>query len=122
MQFREMDDRVTYAEQLDDAGTRPIDLVNVFTIAPEDVEEFLAVWADDAAFMKQQPGFIRAQLHRGTAGSTVFVNVARWESPATLRAAFTSPEFQAAAARYPASAVASPHVCTTVAVPGVCTT
>jgi heme-degrading monooxygenase HmoA len=117
-----MDDRITYAEQFDDAGTRPIDLVNVFTVAPGDVEDFLAVWADDAAFMKRQPGFIRAQLHRGIAGSTVFVNIARWESPATLRAAFTSQEFRAATARYPAGAVASPHVCTTVAVPGICTT
>jgi heme-degrading monooxygenase HmoA len=28
--------------------------------------------------MKQQPGFISTQLHRGTAGSTTYVNVAVW--------------------------------------------
>jgi hypothetical protein len=36
------------------------------------------LWAGDAAFMKQQPGFISTQLHRGTAGSTTYVNVAVW--------------------------------------------
>ena len=49
-------------------------------MAPEDTRRFLQVWADDAAFMKQQPGFISAQLHQGTAGSTTLMNVAVWES------------------------------------------
>jgi hypothetical protein len=34
--------------------------------------------------MKQQPGFISTQLHRGTAGSTTLVNVAVWESARAL--------------------------------------
>jgi heme-degrading monooxygenase HmoA len=48
----------------------PIVLINEFNVAPEDTERFLEVWADDDAYMKQQPGFISTQLHRGTAGST----------------------------------------------------
>src|SRR5262249_29422694 len=76
--------------------------------------------AQDAAFMKQQPGFISTQLHCGTAGSTTFVNVAVWESARALGRAFGSPEFQALLARYPADAVAAPHVFTKVAVPGIC--
>lgn len=120
MKFREMDRHVTYAEQLDgDDG--PITLVNVFTMEPDDVDDFLRVWGDDAAFMKRQPGFIRAQLHRGTRGSATFVNVATWESAGALRAAFTAPEFRATAALYPESADASPHVFTKTAVPGICT-
>ena len=64
-----MDDQVTYAQQLqEDDG--PVVLINQFNLAPGDAERFLQVWADDAAFMKQQPGFISTQLHRGTAGST----------------------------------------------------
>ncbi len=70
--------------------------------------------------MKQQPGFISTQLHRGIAGSTTFVNVAVWESAAALRAAFTSPEFQAHVAHYPDSAVTQPHLFQKVAVPGIC--
>jgi heme-degrading monooxygenase HmoA len=118
MQLREMDEQVTYVQQLqEDAG--PIVLVNVFNVAPEDAERLLEVWADDAAFMKQQPGFISTQLHRGTAGSTTFVNVAEWESARALGAAFRSPEFQSRAARYPDSVVASPHVFKKVAVPEI---
>lgn len=120
MRFREMDRHVTYAEQLGAADDEPIQLINVFTMDAPDVQSFLEVWADDSAYMKRQPGFIRAQLHRGTGGSTTFVNVATWESAAALRAAFSAPEFQAAVARYPQSVEAAPHVCTTVAVPGIC--
>jgi len=73
-----MDDHATYARQLhQDDG--PVVLINQFNLAPGDTERFLQAWADDAAFMKQQPGFISTQLHRGTAGSTTF-----WQSPRTV--------------------------------------
>src|SRR5215831_1989991 len=49
-------------------------LINVFTVAPEDADRFVAAWAEDAAYLKRQPGFIATQLHRGIAGSTVFLN------------------------------------------------
>ena len=67
----QMDPRVTFAEQLQQE-TGPVVLINTFTVAPEDAERLLAVWAEDAAFMKRQPGFISTQLHRGIAGSTTF--------------------------------------------------
>src|SRR6266542_5809182 len=103
MELREMDERITYMQQLQD-DTGPVVLINQFNVAPEDAERFLEVWANDAAFMKQQPGFISTQLHRGTAGSSTFVNVAEWESARALGEAFRSPEFQSRAARYPDSA------------------
>ncbi len=119
MMFREMDDQVTYLRQLqEDDG--PVVLINQFNLAPGDAGRFLQVWADDAAYMRQQPGFIATQLHRGTAGSTTFINVAVWESARALGRAFGSPEFQARAARYPDSTVAAPHLFTKVAVPGIC--
>jgi heme-degrading monooxygenase HmoA len=119
MNLREMDDQVTYLQQLlEDDGQ--VVLINQFSLAPGDAERFLKVWADDAAFMKQQPGFISTQLHRGTAGSTTFINVAVWESARALGQAFSSPGFQARAARYPDSTVAAPHVFKKVAVPGIC--
>jgi heme-degrading monooxygenase HmoA len=118
MQLRELDQRITYASQLQEDGG-PVVLINVFTVAPEDAEPFLEAWAHDAAFMKRQPGFVSTQLHRGTAGSSTFVNVAEWESARALGQAFRSPEFQAGIARYPDTAVASPHVFERIAVPGV---
>jgi heme-degrading monooxygenase HmoA len=117
---RELDPNVTYPEQLQDAVSGPVVLINQFNVDPEEAENLLEAWADDAAFMKEQPGFISTQLHRGTAGSSVFVNVAVWESAAALGAAFRSPEFQKRVAHYPASTVAGPHVFEKVAVAGIC--
>jgi heme-degrading monooxygenase HmoA len=114
-----MDEHVTYLQQLREDDGQVV-LINQFNVSPEETERFLEVWADDAAFMKQQPGFISTQLHRGTAGSTTFINVAVWESAKALGEAFRSPEFQHRAARYPEDAVAAPHVFQKVAVPGVC--
>jgi quinol monooxygenase YgiN len=119
MKLREMDSHVTYVQQLQEDDGQVV-LINEFNVAPEDAERFLEVWADDAAFMKQQPGFISTQLHQGIAGSTTFVNVAVWESARALGRAFASPGFQARAARYPDGTVAAPHVFTKVAVPGIC--
>ena len=119
VKLAEMDPRVSFREQLQQE-TSPVVLVNTFTVAPEEAERFLAVWAEDAAFMKRQPGFISTQLHRGIAGSSTFVNVAVWESAQALRAAFVSPEFQAHVAHYPESAVATPHIFQKMAVPGIC--
>ena len=119
MTLAEMDERVSFREQLQQE-TGPVVLINTFTVAPEDADRLLEAWAEDAAFMKQQPGFIATQLHRGIAGGTTLVNVAIWESAAALRAAFTAPAFQDHVAHYPDSAVATPHLFQKVAVPGIC--
>lgn len=70
--------------------------------------------------MKHQSGYISTQLHRGIAGSTMFMNYAVWESVAHFRAAFGHPDFRNALAQYPASAVASPHLFTRLTVPNLC--
>jgi heme-degrading monooxygenase HmoA len=95
-------------------------LVNVFTLDRADEQTFLQAWQPDAAFMKQQPGFISTQLHRAIGESPVSLNYAVWESTADFRAVFTHPEFRATLSAYPSSAVASPHLFRKVAVPGVC--
>ncbi len=90
VQLQEMDERVTFGEQLQQ-DTGPIVLINRFNVAPEDTESLTQAWAEDAAFMKQQPGYISTQLHRGIAGSTTFINIAIWESAQSLALAFGSP-------------------------------
>lgn len=114
-----MDDRVSVVEQLDEEAG-PVVLINPFTAAPEDVDPLVAVWTEDAAFTKRQPGNIATQLHRGIAGSATFGNVALRESAAALRAAIVSPEFKAHVAQYPDRSVVTPHRFERVAVPGVC--
>ena len=117
--FRELDERIAFAQQLG-ATDAPVVLVNVFHVAPGDVDDFIGAWSGDAGFMQQQPGFVSTQLHRGIAGSTTFINVAEWGSVEAFRSAVGSPEFQGNMAKYPESAVASPHLFTKVAVPGIC--
>jgi heme-degrading monooxygenase HmoA len=76
--------------------------------------------AADSAIMKRQPGFISAQLHRGIAGSSVFLNYAVWESTEHFKHAFNNPEFQSSNKGYPENTTASPHLFKKVAVSGIC--
>jgi heme-degrading monooxygenase HmoA len=115
----EMDPKVTVFEQMNVEGSAVI-LINKFNVDPEEVDRFLTAWTADAAVMKRQPGFISTQLHRGIAGSGVFVNYAVWESTEHFKRAFGNPEFQSKLKDYPSSAVASPHLFRKVAVPGIC--
>ena len=115
----EMDDRVSLLDQLSNE-VGPVILINTFKVAPEDAQALLDAWAADAAYLKTKPGFISTQLHRGIAGSGVFMNQAVWESVEAFRNAFGDPQFQATYARYPDSTVASPHLFQKVAVPGIC--
>ena len=120
LQLRPMDSQVPIFNQLAE-NLAPVTLINIFTVDAADIPLLLKAWEDDANWMKKQPGYISTQLHRGIAGSCVFLNYAVWESVAQFRSAFTHPEFQSALGAYPASAVASPHLFSKVAVPNLCT-
>jgi heme-degrading monooxygenase HmoA len=118
LRLDEMDSHVTLREQMaTNAG--PVVLINKFTVAPEEADQFLDAWAADAAFMKSQPGFISAQLHRGIGESSVFLNYAVWESTEAFARAFAQPAFRSSLGKYPPSTVASPHLFTKVTVPGI---
>jgi len=119
MRMIEMDAKIGIRDQLSERGG-PVVLINKFTVDAADADELMSAWADDAAFFQSQPGFVSAQLHRGLAGSCVFLNYAVWETVDQFRTAFTNPEFQSKLAHYPASTVAAPHLFRKVAVPGIC--
>lgn len=117
--LRPLDTHVPIDQQLG-ASVAPVVLINVFTVDAADVDALLTAWEHDANWMKRQPGYISTQLHRGIAGSCVFLNYAVWESVPHFRAAFTHPEFASALAAYPSSAVAQPHLFSRVAVSNLC--
>lgn len=117
--FVELDERSPLARQIEQEGG-PVVLVNTFIVNADEAAQLIDAWAADAAWMKLQPGFISAQLHRGIGGSAVFLNYAVWESTELFKRAFTHPEFRSHLGRYPASTVVSPHLFQKVAVPGVC--
>lgn len=78
------------------AGSEPVTLVNVFEVAAEDVDEFVALWRERAAVMSRAPGFRDAQMLRAIVSKSRFqlVNVAHWDSPQAWHAANVHPEFQ----------------------------
>ena len=115
----ETDERVALEKQLEE-NIGPVILINKFDLDCQDVDQFLKAWASDAEIMKQQPGFISTQLHRGIAGSCTFFNYAVWESTSQFKQALGNPQFQAKMSDYPASVTASPHLFKKVSVPGIC--
>lgn len=119
MQLRPLDPNFPVQNQLA-LEVGPVVLLNIFTFDVADESGFLDTWQEDAAFMKQQPGFISTQLHRALGESPTYFNYAVWESNAAFRAAFSNPEFQAKLSAYPSSTVGSPHLFQTIAVPGIC--
>ena len=119
LQLKPLDPVVPIFQQLG-TDVSPVVLVNIFQVGSADVSALVKAWESDANWMKQQPGYISTQLHQGIGGSTVFLNYAVWESVAHFRAAFNHPDFKAALAQYPSSAVASPHLFTRLSVPNLC--
>jgi quinol monooxygenase YgiN len=102
----------------EDAG--PVMQINKFNVDPDEVDEFLKAFAATAEVLKRQPGYISAQLHRGIAGSCVFLNYEVWESSKHFKQAVSSSEFQSSIVGLPPSTVMSPHLFKKVAVPGIC--
>jgi heme-degrading monooxygenase HmoA len=119
LQLRPLDVNVPIFRQLQ-VDQSPVVLVNIFQVAEAEIPSLLKAWAEDASWMKRQPGFISTQLHQGIAGSTVLMNYAVWESVAHFRAAFNHPEFKQSLEKYPASTVASPHLFTRLSVSNLC--
>jgi hypothetical protein len=70
---------VSLFEQMEEQHVGSVILINTFTVEPEEADQLQEVWASDAAFMKQQPGFISTQLHRGIGeSSSPFLDGAPW--------------------------------------------
>jgi heme-degrading monooxygenase HmoA len=115
----EMDEKIKFSTQVE-ANVGPVILINKFNVNSAEADQFLRTWAHDAAFMKRQPGFISAQLHRGIAGSGVFINYAVWESTEHFKRAFNNPELLSNIAAYPAGTMSSPHLIKKIALPGIC--
>jgi heme-degrading monooxygenase HmoA len=115
----EMDETLTLEKQLEE-NTGPVILINKFNLDPQDVDQFLKAWASDGEIMKQQPGFISTQLHRGIAGSCTFINYAVWESTSHYKQALDNVQFQSKLSNYPDSTTISPHLFKKIAVPGIC--
>jgi quinol monooxygenase YgiN len=114
-----LDPRTPIQEQLSE-NVRPIVLLNVFSVDPDHIDQYLEAWRKDAAWMQKQPGYISTQLHRAVGESAMFVNYAVWESIDHFKAAFQHPEFKQSLQEYPPSVTARPHLFQKIHVDGIC--
>jgi heme-degrading monooxygenase HmoA len=63
-----------------------VTLINVFTVAPEDQQRLVDVLVDATqAVMRNQQGFISANIHRSLDGTRV-THYAQWRSPEAFEA------------------------------------
>ena len=71
-------------------------LINPFEVQAGTDDEFLAGWDRAAQYLRQQPGFVSARLHRALSPDARFrfVNVAEWTSAQDFQAAVTSEGFR----------------------------
>jgi heme-degrading monooxygenase HmoA len=114
-----LDDRVTFKQQLEH-NIGPVVLMSTFLVPPDQVDNFLEGFKKQFAIMRRQPGLISAQLHRGIAGSSLFMNYIVWESTDAFKHGYESPEFQAQLKQYPSGTVVSASFFQRVAIPGMC--
>ena len=115
----DLDDRVSFKQQLE-RNVGPVILMSTFLVPPDQVDNFLEGFKKQFAIMRKQPGLISAQLHRGIAGSSLFMNYIVWESVDAFRRGYELPEFQTQLKQYPPGTVVSASFFQRVAVPGMC--
>lgn len=82
-------------QPMDVSDASAVTFINIFEIAPEDVDAFAEKWEQRAAIMSKQSGFIDTRLHRAQSpdGRFQLVNVAHWESQEAWEAATADPKF-----------------------------
>ena len=115
----DLDDRVTFRQQLEH-NIGPVVLMSTFLVPSDQVDNFLEGFKKQFAIMRKQPGLISAQLHRGIAGSGLFMNYIVWESVEAFRRGFELPEFQAQLKQYPRGTVVLASFFQRVAIPDMC--
>jgi len=78
----------------------PLVLINAFEVSADEAGPFIAAWEKTRDYLQSQPGYVDTALHQAvTPGADFqFVNVARWQSAETFRAATQSPGFRDSAA------------------------
>lgn len=87
----------------------PVTFVNRFTVHSSR-EEFEAVFAETAAFMAAQPGFVEHTLLVHTGSANAFINIAQWEDEQSFRAALAHPSFAEHAAALRALSTSEPDL------------
>jgi heme oxygenase (mycobilin-producing) len=78
----------------------PLVLINAFEVPADEAGQFIAAWEKTRDYLQSQPGYVDTALHQAVTPDAdfQFVNVARWESAESFRAATQRPGFRESAA------------------------
>jgi quinol monooxygenase YgiN len=100
-------------------GSSPVTLINVFSVDPDKQDELIRLLneATEKA-MKQQPGFVSANIHKSFDGTRV-VNYAQWRSEDDFKTMMKNPQAGEHMKRAAALAKYDPHLYTVSAVHSV---
>lgn len=81
---------------------KPVLLINSFEVPIGEDRAFMRGWERARDYLRTQPGYVSAALHRSITPDADFrfVNVAVWESAEDFRAATSGPEFRDASFPY----------------------
>ena len=121
MKTLELDGKVTLEVQVQQ-NISPVIQITTYTVSLDEIDQFLDTWALIAGFVKKTvSGIISIQLHRGVAGSNVFLAYLIFESTDSIRQLYKNSDFPVLLSKYPSSTVASPHLFEKIAIPGICT-
>lgn len=93
----EASDGTRFIDQLRAETPGPIVLINLFEVPTAEAEEFQKRWTAAADVLRRKPGFLNTTLHRGTAGSRLWLNRAEWRSLREFAQAMGSEDFLAIA-------------------------
>lgn len=89
----------------------PITFINVFDIAEDEIDTFIARWKERTRFMISANGFLSAELNRATDPETRFrlINITHWASRAHFEAAIHAPAYRAELEQYQETANWTAH-------------
>jgi quinol monooxygenase YgiN len=119
----EMDEQASIFDQMnkEEDVKGSVILINKFSVAPDEIDQFLKGWVTEAEKFKRQPGYISTQLHRGIGESGIFINYAVWESVTHFKKAVTNViDPQDPVSAFPPNTTVSPHLFKKIAVSGLC--
>jgi quinol monooxygenase YgiN len=123
--YEDVDLAMSFEDQIGSDHKGSVIMVSTYSFeSRDDLDGFIAIWSEMADFMRAQPGFVSAQVHRGIGGANVLMNYATWESLEAYRTANAAEHSRAGAdelrSRMPENRVIRPVLLERISIPNLC--
>lgn len=94
----------TLSAKTQDLQESVVTLANRFMVSKDQLPEFLDRWSEIGQYMKQQPGFVSAELQKDILNPQEWIMSEQWKSLNAYRRAVSTDAFQALIKDFPAQA------------------